>query len=427
MNKIKCSILAIGDELITGKIVDSNSSFIAKELTAIGFSVVSIQQIGDNVSLIVSTINELAKEVDFIVTTGGLGPTLDDKTRDALAIAADQPLVLFPGSEQRLIECLKQRNRICSEVQRRQAYFPEQASILENIIGTADGFSVKLANQTIVFSMPGVPKEMKTMMQSQVLPQLQIFFPNISNPYIFSFRCFGLSESYVASQIETLELVEHIEIAYRPSFPILTVSLSDFSSRSQIEKKNIIEKEFSEILRVIGEEYIFTFDPEQSIASVVQDIMLKKNLTLALAESCTGGLVADRIVFEAGSSGYFSGGVVCYSNKVKQNFLGVAEQTLKSYGAVSEQTAAELAEGVRKKFGTSYGISITGIAGPGGGSEEKPIGTVCFGLSTDLETIVSRVIISRNRNEVRAYAAIYALDMIRRHLLELPQLLEINK
>ena len=356
------------------------------------------------------------KKSNLVITTGGLGPTTDDLTRDAVAEFLQVELLEHQSSLDKILKRYAERGIPMNPISQRQALFPKGANVVNNSAGTADSFWVKSkTTESLIFSFPGVPHEMRVIFQEELLPLLESKFGPLKKPNASYLRCFGLSESAVGVAIEEQKLGERYVVGYRPVFPEVWVK---FSGDTLSEKECSIAAE--KAAQAIGLAHIISNSFEIPLQKVVLDLLKERNLTVSFAESCTGGLASSLLVSESGSSAAFLGSVICYADEIKINQLGVSPETIKNYGAVSAETALELAKGVRLKTKSSIGISITGIAGPDGGSDKKPIGTVFFGYSREgrAESIMHNIPFERNR--IRTYAAHAALDLIRRDLNEFP-------
>jgi nicotinamide-nucleotide amidase len=424
MHTNTATIVAIGDELISGNTQDTNSRLLAQSLAALGVAVSKISIVGDNQAEIKDALILSAKNSPLIITCGGLGPTSDDITRDVIAETTHNPLELREQALEKLLAHCKKRNRELSTTNKRQAYFPKGATVIENPVGTAEAF-VTSFNQTNgktvqIFSLPGVPSELTAIIKNSLARIVSSAYTDLPKFHNTAIRVFGVSEAHVGTVIESLTLPSSISVAYRPHFPFVTVCLSLVENDS---KSTAVDKELGQtkqlVIDAIGQEFVFAEAEQQSLAHTVGELLIKNNLTLAAAESCSGGLIAHQIVSEAGASKYFLGSIVSYSNDVKVSTLGVSRQSLEKYGAVSEQVAVQMAEGARFKLGADLAISITGVAGPDGGSAEKPVGTVWFGLSTKDKTAAISKVFHASRNGFRAYTAAMALDIVRRHLLDI--------
>lgn len=407
-------IITIGDEILIGQIVDTNSAWIAQQLNLIGFKVKQITSVSDDAEHIKQGLQAAENRVDLILITGGLGPTKDDLTKKTLCDYFQTTLIRNTQVENHVIRFFKERGREPGDINLQQADVPENCKVIENLQGTAPGMWFEKNNKVIV-SMPGVPYEMIEMMTRSILPAIKKKF---HAPYIYhrTLLTQGVGESQLAQWIAPWEdaLPSHIKLAYLPSPGIVRLRLS--ASGQEPEKVRAeINKQVEALKPLIGRN-IFG-EGEQTLAEVIQNIMMERNLKLALGESCTGGYVAHLITSIPGSSAYFQGGVVPYQNEMKTFWLGVSEETLMKYGAVSEQVVTEMAEGLKQIFQADYSIAISGIAGPGGATPEKPVGLVWVAIGTPGKTIVRKLQFGNNRVRNIQMTALSALNLLRKVIL----------
>lgn len=404
-------ILCIGTEILLGNIVNTNATFISNELANMGISVYYQTVVGDNPDRLKSAIEIALSRSDIIITSGGLGPTYDDLSKEIAAKCFNREMKLHEESLEHIKNIFKKLDREMTENNIKQAFMPEGAYILKNSMGTAPGVAIEQDNKHIIM-LPGPPKEMKNMFVKEVKPYLE----NMSNAVFLShnIHVFGLGESYVESILkDKMESYTNPTIApYAKESEVLLRVTASAKTEQEAEKK--IAPVIEEIKNIIGE-YIYGIDIESMQNAVVQKL-ISKGLTLATAESCTGGLISQMITQIPGSSEIFLGGVCSYSNSLKSNILGVSEETLEKYGAVSEQTALEMARGVRKITGSDIAISSTGIAGPGGSTEDKPVGLVYIAIDSEnygrvLELNLGRGY-SNERTAIRYSASLNALNLI---------------
>ncbi len=410
MDIIKAEVITIGDEILYGQITDTNTQWISAELDKIGIRISRKIAIGDDKAEILSMLSESLERANIVLLTGGLGPTKDDITKKTLAEFFNDELVIIPQAEAFVKDFFERRGREFTEINRQQAAIPSKSTYLHNATGTAPGMWFE-KNGKIVVSMPGVPNEMKYLMTAEVLPRLKKYFktPVIVHKVL---RTIGLGESFLAEKIEPWEdaLPSHIKLAYLPSFGSVKLRLTGFGTdRKKIEKE--IEDQII-ILKQYIEKYIYSYENEE-LEKVIGNKLINENKTLSIAESCTGGYLSHIITAIPGSSAYFQGGVVSYSNDVKMNILGVKQETLANFGAVSEQTIVEMAEGVMKKLNTNYGIATSGIAGPEGGTEEKPVGTVWIAVTNGKITESRKLVLGTQRLPNIQYASVAALNLLR--------------
>ena len=375
---MQAEILATGDELRSGALIDSNSAWIAERLEETGIRVTRHTTVGDDLDELVRLFNEAGGRVDIVVVTGGLGPTQDDLSRDAAARAVGAELVLDQDSLDEIESFFTARDRSMPPTNRRQAMFPESAEVLRNPVGTAPGFALKIGRATFFF-MPGVPPEMKKMLAEQVLPRIHGMIRDDHCYRTVTITTFGIGESALEEQVRKFySLYPEIKLGFRAHFPEVQIKLylkdeseAGLDRQQEMTVDWLKGKLAHKIVSLKG----------KSLPRVVGDLLLERKETLAVAESCTGGLIADLLTDRAGSSGFFLLSAVTYANTAKQNILGVPAAILETEGAVSEACVAAMACGVREKVGATWGLATSGIAGPDGGSPEKPVGTICIGLA----------------------------------------------
>jgi nicotinamide-nucleotide amidase len=412
---MKAEILATGDEILTGAVIDSNSAYIAQKLEESGIEVVRHGCAGDDIEAIAAILKEISTRADMAVVTGGLGPTLDDITAEAVARAAGVELVFDREAMSCIENFLKTQGRDVIALNKRQAMLPEGAECLVNSVGTAPGFVLRIG-RCVFFFLPGVPSEMRRMLSDGVLPWIdKLQKGERSFSLVKTISTFGLTEASVNERLAGLtEKFSGIKLGLRARFPIIYVKL--YVRGKDKERADILLEKASEfVLNKIGG-FAFSADGE-SMETVVGSLLRREKATIAVAESCTGGLISNLLTNVPGSSDYFLFSGVTYSNKAKIKVLGVSEATLKKYGAVHEETAKEMADGARRIAGATYGISTSGIAGPGGGTNEKPVGTVCIGIATADSVEAYRLNFQFNeRLRNKMIFAITALDLLRQKL-----------
>ena len=410
------AIITIGDEILIGQIVDTNSAFIAESLNLIGVRVQEIRSIADQGRAISSCLADFEGRVDLVVITGGLGPTRDDITRQSLNDYFGGKLAENPEVLAHIQTLFHLRGIRMSDLNRRQAVIPDNCKILENAEGTAPGMWFE-KGETIFVSLPGVPFEMKSIVSLQLIPRLA----NMLNGNIIVHRTImtqGIPESYLASTISEWELAlpGNIHLAYLPHPGLVRLRLSAIGeNRDDLNK--LLQFEIDKLLKIIPED-IFALE-DRTLEAVVGEILKARNLTVSTAESCTGGYIASLFTSVAGSSEYFTGSVVAYSNEIKQNELGVAAEDIESFGAVSKKVVEQMALGIRKKFGTDFGIATSGIAGPSGGSEDKPVGTVWIAVSSAQKTFSKRYQFGEHRQRNIERSSLTALNILRKMVLEI--------
>ena len=409
MNEIKIAeILCVGTELLLGDIVNTNAAHLSRELASLGISVYHQTVVGDNPERLKAAFSLALSRSDVVVVTGGLGPTCDDLTRETAAELMGRDLVFHPEILDEIRGYFVSKNRAMPENNRRQAMVPEGAEILHNDCGTASGLWLEDAERGIIAMMPGVPLEMIDMFEKQVKPRLL----SRRNSALVSrnVHLFGIGESAAEEILRPM-----IDAATNPTIaPYAKEGEVRFRVTAMASSTDEATALCDETVRRIEEtelgRYVYGVDVKSLENALVQELA-RRGLTLACAESCTGGLVAKRIVDVSGCSAVFLGGAVTYANSAKINMLNVLPETLDAHGAVSAETAAEMARGIRLALGADIGISTTGIAGPGGGSEEKPVGTVYVGISTEKGESVQRLTLSpmRDRDFIRFVSASHAL------------------
>lgn len=382
---MKIGILTIGNELMNGRIADTNASFIAREANQQGWSVEAIMSVGDDFAAIKNRLDYLLAMTDAVICSGGLGPTADDITTEAIAKAFGLPLYTDENVLNFIKAIFTQFNLRWVDNNTKQAMFPKGAEILPNARGTAPGFCLKISGK-LIFVIPGVPAEAKLMITNGVFPALRKHFPQ-DELYIVkqTIRTFGLSEAAVDNQVKDIDFKSlGVSIGFYPVFPENHIVLIAQSKNQEEARKNL-QKAQDEVSAHV-QDYIFAYG-DKTLEEVIAGLLTEKKLTIAVAESCTGGLITSRLTDVSGSSDYLERGLVTYSNAAKIRMLGVPAEIIEKHGAVSEETARLMAEGVRKLAGTDLGLASTGIAGPTGGSKEKPVGTVYIALADSQKTI----------------------------------------
>lgn len=378
---LKTSILAIGDEILIGQIVNTNSQRIAEMVTAVGCKVVKISTIGDERTNIIKELDDLLNISDLLIITGGLGPTHDDITKQVLCDYVGDTLVEDAEWLQKLIKQFEHRNIPLVPRNREQALIPSRSKLLFNRIGTAPGMLIEYKGKHII-STPGVPQETMAIMNEVALPIISEFAKSSKSETVIykNYRTSGVPESVLADMLAEVDLkfLDKSSMAYLPNFAGVKLRIGAYGS-THAEAEKEMERISSKVIQLVGKHIIC--ESEESFASVLGKLLKSSNKTLAVAESCTGGLLGGEITSVAGSSAFFLGGMLTYSNAIKIHNLGVKPGTINKFGAVSRECAEEMAAQVREKFRADYGISITGIAGPDGGTDEKPVGTVWIGIA----------------------------------------------
>lgn len=413
MKKILAELLTIGDEILYGQIVDTNSQWMSAELDKAGIKVIRKTSVGDQEEEIITALTEAEKRADIILITGGLGPTSDDRTKPCLVRYFNSELVIHEEALAEVTEFFKSRGRELTEVNRQQAALPSCCTKITNTLGTAPGMWFEKDGKVFV-SMPGVPHEMKRMMIDTIVPSLRQHFktPVIYHKVICTV---GIGESILAEKISGWEkaLPDHIQLAYLPNLGEVKLRLTAFGNnlqKLQQETDDLVKK----IVPLAGE-YIYSFE-DSPLQVVLGNMLREKKLTLSIAESCTGGYVSHLITSVPGSSDYFQGSMIPYSYEIKMQQLGVRDETLQKYGAVSEQTITEMAELVRQKFNTHIGVATSGIAGPGGATPEKPVGTVWIGFANGQQVITKKLQLSKDRLINIRMASVAVLNLVRQNI-----------
>jgi nicotinamide-nucleotide amidase len=407
-------IIAIGNELTSGRIPNTTSGFAAHHLFEAGFDIYAMHTIGDTPELIGEALKRALGRVDFVLVTGGLGPTDDDLTTEAVSEALNRPTM--PNLE--ILSLIRQHldanTKHPAGSLEKLAWLPEGAETLSPKTKMA-GFQL-IHNDKPIFFLPGIPHQMRTLLVEQVLPRLATWYDGEQLTCSQKvFKIFGITELEINHTIKNLTLDDAVEIGYYPVFP--DVHLSMTIRGSDENKTDLLARNSSRLITDRLGASIYGSDRD-TMESVVGILLQKSNTKLAVAESCTGGLISHLITSVAGSSDYYLGGVTSYANSMKTSYLGVKEDLLIEHGAVNREVAIAMAYGMRVKSNADLAISVTGIAGPGGGSDEKPVGTVFIGLSEKNETTAQRFLFAENRYEIQRLAAQTALDIVRHHLLQ---------
>lgn len=417
MNKTpQAEILNIGDEILIGQIVNTNAVWIAQELNKRGVPVKRMTTVGDTKTDMLNAIDQAIQHHDIVIITGGLGPTKDDLTKDVLTEYFQTRLVFNVEVFELLDNFFKKRGRTLNEANKTQCYVPEACTVLMNYWGTAPGMLFVKQGKMIV-SLPGVPLEMKELMNTYVFPYIERHYP--LPPILHrSYLTEGIPESELMMMLAEWEnnLPPSIKLAYLPSAGQVTLRLSMLNENGN--GRAMIAEQEEKLKSILGDE-IIGYDGE-TLEQVIQRIFIEKQLTLSTAESCTGGYIAHKITSVPGSSTYFMGTIVSYHNRVKQEVLQVKEQTLKTVGAVSKETVIQMAEHARNLLHTDYAIAVSGIAGPDGGTPEKPVGTVWVAWATPQGTLTKKYRFGNDRltNIHRTYQA--ALGVLRKLVLNIP-------
>ena len=401
------SLLLIGSELLDGRILDTNKRYLGTELRNIGIGVSAAITCKDSIAEIVSALDYLSDRSTHIICSGGLGPTTDDLTREGCAAWLGVQLKLNDEVLEDLKALYDRRKRSFDPSNIKQATFPIGSHIISNDVGTAAGFHAvsTSSNGTAVFSLPGVPRELISMFQSYVLPKIVQESPHFVPLQTKGIRVFGLPESQIGSAVAGVAIPKDVQVSFLASFPEVKVTLTaPFDPTPYL---NLIAE-------TLGEDYVFSRDMNLTFEEVLHDVLSRSGKTIACAESCTAGYIAQLLTECPGASEYFLGGEVTYSNQAKIERLGVSPQIIEEHGAVSHECVQAMARGVRERFHSSVGISISGIAGPGGGSELKPVGTFFVAIANGKISRSYRFFFGQSRPLIRKFAAYKALDVVRR-------------
>ncbi len=411
---VRAEIITIGDEILYGQILDTNTQWISLELDKLGIKTVRKSSVGDQASEITQILQEASSRADIVFITGGLGPTKDDLTKKVLADFFDCGLAMHTEALQDVTEFFAKRGRELSDINRDQALLPTKAQFVPNKQGTAPCMWFE-EKGLIWVSMPGVPFEMKAIMETEVLPRVMKHF---KTPVIFHkvIKTVGIGESYLSDLIQDweLSLPGYIKLAYLPSLGIVKLRLTAFGDDLKSLAADV-ETELARVMPLISS-YVFGYEKEE-LAEVVGELLRKSKASLGVAESCTGGHLAHQFTQISGSSDYFTGGIVSYANQVKMEQLGVSASILSEFGAVSEPCIHAMAEGARKVLGTTYSLATSGIAGPTGGTEEKPVGTVWIALAHPEGVITRKLQLAGTRMQNIHMTSLASINLLRRFLL----------
>lgn len=407
---MNAEIIAVGTEILLGDIVNTNAQYISRELANLGINVYKQEVVGDNEERVLESFKNAFKNSDIIITTGGLGPTPDDLTKEMAAKYFNKELVLHKESYENLKKLFEKSGRELVGSNEKQVYFPEDAIVLKNDHGTAPGAIIEGEGGKKIIVLPGPPREMKPMFDNYVVPYLKKYTDSVLVSKVLRF--FGIGESRMAEVVH--------DLIVNQTNPTVAPYAKDTEAILRITAKANSEKEAEELIKPVEkeirkrlEEYIYG-ERETSLEEVVGELLVRKAIKIATAESCTGGMVAEKLINYAGISASFLEGAVTYSNEAKMKRLGVKKETLDKYGAVSEETAREMAEGIARVSGADLGVSTTGIAGPGGGTVQKPVGLVYIGVYYKGSCLVKEFNFTGDRGRVRLRTTMSALDLIRR-------------
>lgn len=411
---MKAELISIGDELLIGQVVNTNASWIAQQLNFAGIEVNRIIAIADSENEIFHALDNVSETSEIIIITGGLGPTSDDITKPVICKYFNTKLILDEQALRNIDHLFESRGYALTEINKKQAELPESCTPIYNVHGTAAGMIFERSNRTFYF-LPGVPYEMKQMISESVIPEL--LRKNDQNAIVHkTVLTQGVGESFLADVIKDWEtsLPENLTLAYLPSPGLVKIRLT---AKGEDKDKLIsqIDDSVSELNKIIPN-YIFGYGND-TLEEIIGKLLKAKNATLSTAESCTGGYIAHKITSVPGSSNYFKGSVVAYSNEIKEKFLNVKAQSLIDFGAVSETVVKEMAFGVLKKFQTDYSIAVSGIAGPDGGTTEKPLGTIWIAVASKENVIAKKFLFGEHRERNIIRTGLTALNMLRKIIM----------
>ena len=415
----RAAILSTGDEITTGKVVDTNSNYIADKLIEAGLDVASIVTVGDVSDRIIWAWEQAMVHADVIISTGGIGPTADDLTTELVAQVAGVGLTFSEEVAENIRRIFASLNRTMPENNLKQAQFPAGATIIPNHLGTAPGYRLELdtpQGRKHLIVLPGVPREMKPMMEESVMPWIGDVRGGGDVFLTRTFQTFGISESGLDEMVSGVIAEDEGKLAFRANFPQISMRVTVRGKEGEVEQR--VEILAQRLREKIGA-YVYG-EGDVSMEGVVGQLLKEQGKTVGFAEACSGGLVSHRLTNVPGSSNYFLGSIIAYADSAKTQLLDVNPATLSQHGAVSEETVKEMASGVRTRLGTDIGVALTGVAGPDGGTPDKPVGTACLALSMD-GTLVSRQYkLWGNREWIKTLTSQLSLDWVRRALLKIP-------
>lgn len=413
---MKYSVIAIGDELLIGQVTDTNSGWIARQMTAYGWELQKVQVIADDAVAIKKAIDNAFEEVDVVLTTGGLGPTKDDITKSTLCDYFGGKLVFDDATLQNVTEVVEKRHLKLNDYTRNQAWVPDCCEVIQNKVGTAPIMWFEHDGKVLI-SMPGVPFETRKMMEEAVIPKLLATFQSNVSVQHRTLIVIDISESLLAMRLDSFEkeLPDHIHLAYLPTPGLVRLRLTGIASEASSLKQEL-DKQVEKLHQIVGE--LIISDEDLPLAQILGNELLKRGLTISTAESCTGGNIAHRITENAGSSAYFLGSVVSYANEVKQNLLGVSEQAIIDHGVVSQPVVEQMVKGVCRALHTDCSVSTSGIAGPGGAVPGKPVGTVWMAAKFGHKVVSERFQFPGDRSRVIDRATNEALKLMIKLLRE---------
>ena len=414
---MKASIITIGDEILIGQIVDTNSAFIAKSLDRIGVEIHEMISISDNKQHILETFSKFQNTVDLVIITGGLGPTKDDITKKTFCDYFNDKLVVNEDVLKHVTQLIEGfYKRQITQINKDQALVPSKCMVLHNQVGTAPGMWMKKEN-TVFISLPGVPFEMKYLVENEIIPKIVVEY---KRPYIIhkTVLTYGIGESLLAETIENWEnnLPDFIKLAYLPSPGRVRLRLSARGTDKEFLEKSIFEKVTS-LSKILGDS-IVGFDDDETLETVLGRLLTQQNKTISTAESCTGGKIAQILTSVSGASKYFKGSIVSYATETKIALLGISEDLIKQHSVVSAEVAREMAINIQKLMKTDYAIATTGNAGPSKGDSDAEVGAVFIALATPNEVIIEEFNFGQPRDKVIDRAAVKSLEMLRKEILK---------
>ncbi|HEY5469430.1 MAG TPA: competence/damage-inducible protein A [Bacteroidales bacterium] len=411
---MKAAIITIGDELLIGQTIDTNSAWMGAELSKAGFDVYRITSVHDRRDDIINALNEAAGKTDVVLITGGLGPTSDDITKNTLCDFFNTRLVINTEVLNMIQEMMSRRNFPMNENNLRQAEVPESCIVLKNTTGTAPGMWFEKDN-TIYISMPGVPHEMKHIMTVHVLPELNKRYTSqvIIHKNIMTYGTFEAKLAEILIDFEA-GLPENIKLAYLPASGVIKLRLTG-TGTDNVSLSELVGNQVKNLYKIIPD-LIFSED-EESLEMVIGKLLRQKNRTVCTAESCTGGQISQMLTSISGSSAYYQGTIVAYANKIKTQLIGIKEDTLNQFGAVSEQVVSEMAQKTKSLFKTDYCVATSGIAGPDGGTETKPVGTLWIAVASEKEIVTEKRVFGNDRITNINRFSLAALNLLRKQII----------
>jgi nicotinamide-nucleotide amidase len=410
---MKVHILTIGDEILIGQTVDTNSAWMGQQLNLIGAEIIEITSVRDEANAIKGGLDHAKRNADVVLMTGGLGPTKDDITKKVIADYFGVDLRFDQPAYDRIVRIFERLGRMITDNHRQQCMVPENATLLPNKMGTAPGMWMEEEGKVFV-SMPGVPYEMQYLMENEVMPRIKERFT--SSPIVHrTLLTAGVGETYLAELVKDFEagLPPHISLAYLPNLGLVKMRLTGRGSdeAALVKELDVLKAKMYDLV----EDHVFG-EGSDTLAAALGRLCLEKGVKIATAESCTGGLVGHEITKITGASQYFEGGLIVYSYDLKTKFLGVEEATLNNFGAVSEETVKEMVKGTLERLGVDVAVAISGIAGPGGGTEEKPVGTVWLAVGSKGEIQTHKLQLGKDREKNIAFSANYAMFMLYKYV-----------